>query len=287
MFSKFAINFLKTKVMRKIFIPKEEFKSSKPKSRPEKRKFQKKNTFTHFISLPLNTASIKGKLNDLQNQIISLYKEEDRKLFQFNDPNLFHITISMLTLENEEKKEKAKMILEKNKEKLLELINDIKFDIKFKNLGTFQYEKKLRREEREKETEKKNSSFQRQPEKNDVVFLSLHEDENYKKIVTISDILIREFIKENIIDDQELKSMNLLYDQSEGIFKAEKHHLTLFRVKPEADLGTIYKELSGFEFGNAECHSIDISTRFEYDEDRFYNPLHRVYFDKKKRTEER
>ena len=189
----------------------------------------------------------------------------------------------MLTLENEDKKEKAKMILEKNKEKLLELINDIKFDIKFKNLGTFQYEKKLlRKEKKEKQPEGRFSNFQRQPEKNDVVFLSLHEDENYKKVVAISDILIREFMKEEIIDDKELKSMNLLYDHAEGVFKAEKHHLTLFRVKPEADLGTIYKELSGFEFGNAECHSIDISTRFEYDEERFYNPLHRIYFDRTK-----
>ena len=282
MFSKFAINFLKAKVMRKNFIPKEEFKSSNPSSRPEKRTFKKKNTFTHFISLPLNTTSIKGKLNDLQNQIISLYKEDDRKLFQFNDPNLFHITISMLTLESEEKREKAKQILEKNKEKLLELVNDIKFEIKFKNLGTFQYEKKLQRLEKEKKTEKRFASFKIEQEKNDVVFLSLHEDENYKKIVNISDILIREFIQERIIDDQELKSMNLLYDQSEGVFKAEKHHLTLFRVKPEVDLGTLYKEMGSFEFGNAECHSIDISTRFEYDEERFYNPLHRVYFDKKK-----
>ena len=91
-------------------------------------------------------------------------------------------------------------------------------------------------------------------------------------------MLIREFIKEKIIDVSELKTMNLLFNHQESIFIAEKYHITMFRVNGNLDLKKIYDEFSGFTFGEAEFNCLDISTRFEYEENGFYAPLHRLNF---------
>ena len=55
-----------------------------------------KATFSHFISVPLIESSLKGKLSDLQKKILGCFSEDQQKLMDLNNPDLFHITLSML-----------------------------------------------------------------------------------------------------------------------------------------------------------------------------------------------
>ena len=64
-----------------------------------------------------------------------------------------------------------------------------------------------------------------------VIYLDLKEDEEYQKVKEAVDYLIRSLMKENIIANEELKSMNIEYDHQSGLFKTKKLHITLFRCK--------------------------------------------------------
>ena len=95
----------------------------------------------------------------------------------------------------------------------------------------------------------------------------------------ITHILIKEFLDKEIMDTNDLKPMKVLYDHNLGLFRAEKYHITLFRVQGDVDLEKALKNFENFEFGDVECSSLDVSTRFEYDsDDRFYQPFFRILF---------
>ncbi len=239
--------------------------------------FNKNKGFTHFISLPLIEEKLKDRFSSLQKKIYDIFPENKRKALSFNNPNLFHITLSMLCLTKESHKLEAEEIFKKSQDSITKILSEKKIRLKLGKVLCFS--KKLHKEK--EKNSRKVQIFKRKTEEKgkravSVIYLEILEDENLKKIMEISHLLIKEFIDKEIIDVSELKAMKVLYDHNIGCFRAEKFHITLFRVGEELDCEKINKELEGFEFGEVECGSIDISTRFLYEDDQFYKPLYRI-----------
>lgn len=75
--------------------------------------------------------------------------------------------------------------------------------------------------------------------------------------------------------------MRLEYDHRENLYKVEKMHVTMFRVNQ--DKGKFVDWKAGIEAGRKftvdqriPINYVDVSTRFEYDETKFYTPLTRI-----------
>ena len=67
----------------------------------------KKETFTHFISIPFISEEARSLLKTYQNNILfKAFKGDDQKALNKNDPNHFHITLCMLSL-NQDTRSKA------------------------------------------------------------------------------------------------------------------------------------------------------------------------------------
>lgn len=222
-----------------------------------------KSTFTHFISLPLIESKLKAKFQELQAKILAIFTESEKNALTLNNPDLFHITLSMLCLSKKEHYTLAKEIFQKNESLIKDIIGKTKFLLKLGKVEFF-------------EKGKKGKSFGSK-EKSNIIFVDVVENEALKKLMQISHIIIKDFIDNDIIDTSDLKSMKLLYDHTIGCFRAEKFHITLFRIQGDGiDLSKLKEEFRDFEFGEVECNSIDISTRFQYDGDKFYEPLFRI-----------
>lgn len=71
-----------------------------------------KGTFTHFMSIPFISAASRALLRQYQDLVTDCFKQQDRKALNPNNPDLFHITISMLSL-NEQTKQKAKAVYQR------------------------------------------------------------------------------------------------------------------------------------------------------------------------------
>ena len=235
-----------------------------------------KATFSHFISVPLIESSLKGKLSDLQKKILGCFSEDQQKLMDLNNPDLFHITLSMLCIPKEEQKLLAQEIMIRNQKLIEKLLENSKLTLKLGKVMAFSKQEK--KEANSKSFQKYRNSAPKNKKQQNVIYLEVQEDENLKKLMQISHIIIKDFIESNIIDTKDLKSMKVLYDHNIGCFRAEKFHITLFRVDDSLDLSVLKKELGDFEFGAVECNSIDISTRFSYDIEKFYTPLSRITF---------
>lgn len=80
--------------------------------------------------------------------------------------------------------------------------------------------------------------------------------------------------------------MNIEYDHRSNMFKNKKFHITLFRCQgltENKEFLEIFEEIKNIYSGKKiEIESFDISTRFEYDNTKFYTPLYRVPIAKKK-----
>lgn len=60
--------------------------------------------------------------------------------------------------------------------------------------------------------------------------------------------------------------MKIKFDEGTKMFRPEKFHLTLFRIKESPiDFRELFQKYQEFNFGEVKITSVDISTRFEYD----------------------
>lgn len=83
----------------------------------------------------------------------------------------------------------------------------------------------------------------------------------------MSDILIREMIKQEVIMDNELKSMHITYNHNKGVYSPDQLHLTMFRVNDKIAEKIDFKEAleksKAYSVKQAlPIESVDISTRF-------------------------
>lgn len=239
-----------------------------------KNEIMNQGTFTHFVSIPLIESALKGRLKELQSRIMGLFTEDEQKMMEINNPDLFHITLHMLCLPKDKHKEEAQEIMKSKCEEIVKTLDNTKLTINLGKVLTFS--RKFTNEGFQKPSGKHQKSFTNPQTQKNLIYLDIKDDPNLKKIMKISHILIKEFIERDIIDTSDLKPMKVIYDHGSGLFRADKYHITLFRVDSTIDLERINREFDGSEFGSVDCNSIDVSTRFSYNEEKFYSPLYRI-----------
>ncbi|KAL4493066.1 hypothetical protein ABPG72_003151 [Tetrahymena utriculariae] len=242
-------------------------------TKPKNQFVQKKNagTFTHFVSVPLNNPQIKKQIRDLQDKIYNHLSDQQKKIVSPNNPDIFHITLSMLTLPRQELKVKASQSLLNLGKQLSDLHKD-SVSVNLKNLGYFK---------------KSNKKVPGKDEFDELslIFLDIVPNELYEKLEQTCHLIIKEFIAQEIIHEDDLKSMNIFFKNSQ--YKPEKMHITLFRIREQQykdDSGeyqyynwrSVFQKYGNIDLGQVSVPHIDISTRFEYDEEKFYKPLIRL-----------
>jgi len=85
--------------------------NDKKKKRGSK-EYAKAPLLTHFFSVSLNNPIIKNEIQQIQESILKLIDPKFKKNFVTQNPDQFHITISMLSLFNDELKNKAAKVFE-------------------------------------------------------------------------------------------------------------------------------------------------------------------------------
>ena len=221
----------------------------------------KKNTqtpdFSHFISIPFVDTKIRCKLQEVQKNIINNIDKQNFNFYTVNNPNLFHLTLCMLSLKNSMIKAKVLKIFEENNENIMKLLKIPNFQLTFNKITCF------------------NEQNPRHKKLNDVIFLEPDSNEFLKIIHEISHFLITELIKYQIIESSDLNSLNLIKDEK-GQIRMSHYHLTLMRIKNTEKIQIkqlIEKIRNNFIGITIPINYLDISTRFEYDIDKFYKPL--------------
>lgn len=61
-----------------------------------------------------------------------------------------------------------------------------------------------------------------------VIYMDLANNEQLRRIEEVSHVIIKDFIRREIIHEDDLKAMNIKF--KEGKYKPEKMHITLFRI---------------------------------------------------------
>ena len=85
-------------------------------------------------------------------------------------------------------------------------------------------------------------------------------------LLPVSDFIIRQFLLAEIFDADDLKGMNLLRDEKTNLFRADKFHITLFRLKDcNTNFENLFNQYKDYEFGPVPVNYFDISTRWQYD----------------------
>lgn len=101
----------------------------------EKKNNRPKGTFTHFMSIPFISPQSRSIFRKYQDEVTSCFQLHERKALQENNPNLFHITISMLSL-TQETKVKAKAAYQRVAPQLRDILRNT--DLAFSELRYFQ-----------------------------------------------------------------------------------------------------------------------------------------------------
>ena len=215
--------------------------------------------FTHFISIPIVGHKIQISLQNLQKDVLKHVDDKFLSLCSLNNPNLFHLTLCMLNLRETSKKATILQIFNDNQDKLTKLAKNHRFELLFNKITCFSEE---------------NKGYSKL---NDVIFVEPHLNETILKIHEISDILIKDFIKFQIVDWKDIKTLNLINDEK-GRLRMNQYHLTLVRIKNRHKIQitqviqNLRKDFKGIDI---PIEFVDVSTRFEYGEDKFYKPLFR------------
>ena len=223
------------------------------------KKQAKASDFTHFISLPFFSQKIRLDLREIQGQILCEIDNKHLDSCLISNPNLFHLTLCMLSLKDTTKKAFVKRIFEENNEKLANLLTLKNFRLNFNKITCFS----------------ENNPDYIWP--NDVIFLEPDPNEYMSIIHEISHLLIKDLMKFEIIDKTNFKTLNLIEDDK-GRIRMDRIHLTLVRIKNTYKIPAKYlveklrEEFKGIEI---PVEFLDVSTRFEYDENKFYKPFFR------------
>ncbi|KRX06667.1 RNA ligase/cyclic nucleotide phosphodiesterase [Pseudocohnilembus persalinus] len=229
------------------------------------------NAFTHFISIPFLDLQHKQLFNTQQQKILQLYNEEQRKCLKPNNIDLFHITLIMLALPNQEKMKQAQQSLQQVEGEIYKILNKQKLPVKLGKVDCFKSKKT-----------NKNGEKDNNPENVNIIYRSV---QHTPELLKISNLIIKQLVEDNIVDveSENFQKSNTIYDVKQGIFRPSHFHLTLFRVNPqESPNETLYFEKKFQQINQEnqeifiESNRIDISTRFQMDSDKYYLPLHQI-----------
>lgn len=213
--------------------------------------------FTHFVSLPLTSEGSKSLLRQYQSLVNDCFKSHEQKALQPNNPNIFHVTICMLSLDHEAQI-KTKAICDRLAPQIQQLLE--KVELSFTGLGYFQ-------------------SGSKPHEGINVLYLDIAENEAFARLLKVADLLIKNFVDEQILLPEDFRPSYLSYDEQTKCYKPDKLHVTMFYVSDWK--GVTFREAveSAREIKVTQrlpVTCVDVSTRFEYDSAGYYQPLVRI-----------
>lgn len=223
----------------------------------------KKPNFTHFASLPFIRNKQREAIRNIQHLITSnLVKTVDERKMRPASNLLMHLTLGMLVLPSKELQTKACQIFEKMREEL-------EHELRLTKLTFFKldYFTRQNRKTQEKEV--------------NVIYLEPEKDNQLEKVKKIVDRVIRAMLEAKIVYPEDFGSMHVKFNKQTQMFEINAYHLTLFRLEEgvvengafKDAMEAIRKALNPLVL---DCDCIDISTRFKYDQTKFYFPLTRV-----------
>ena len=116
-----------------------------------------------------------------------------------------------------------------------------------------------------------------------VIFLEPEKNESLERIRKIADRIIRKMLEAKIVKEEDFGSMCVKFNKETNRFENNEIHLTLFRSFgiPEDEYFIELMDTLKFEPLKLDLDFLDISTRFQYDETKFYSPLTRIKLDSK------
>lgn len=176
--------------------------------------------YTHFISIPLiYHENIVDSFIKFKDAVLS---NKDQCIDQelFNKETNLHITIIMLELRTKGNVQEASKALVKAWNEILE--NKI-LPVKLHMKGL--------------------EKFGKHDNKTNVVYGKLVEDEEYEKLVKISDIIIKAMIDAKVLEKSQLSHIRYIPDC--GIYRVDKFHMTVLNTK--------YKSMSKKGMEENEC----------------------------------
>lgn len=188
----------------------------------------KKLRFTHFLSLPLINEEFKKEIISLQNSIIDTLDEPDRQKLVLNSPDIMHITLSVLKLDDAEKKELALQIFKKQQEEARKFIADNHVKISLGGLDLFGYNESSI--VTESKTTQENAG--KKPKTSGVIFLDVEEDDHMNRLRELANLWLNEYVNNGVILKEHLPEMRIVHNTEKNLYHPEKYHVTLFRFYP-------------------------------------------------------
>ena len=211
--------------------------------------------FTHFLSIPLNLPSVQDKLTEFKNKAIEKQPDLDDTLFQV--PEKIHLTMGMLSLTDDDKKNKAKELLHACKEAITQKVSShpVKFDIQ--GLGCFGEAKRTR-----------------------VVFGKIA-GSGLEDVRKVTEALSEKFLEEGLLQKDHGDEVRLHITVMNNVFRersarrdSRSKNQRYPRIPRFIDASQVMTELEDFSFGSdLELKEVHISTLKEMGEDGFYKPL--------------
>ena len=233
---------------------------------------------THFLSLPLLNKDFKLSVKNLQNKITELFDENDKKRIVVNSPDLMHITLAVMNLEEEGKKIKAMELFDQMQEQVNDFLKHSKLKINLGGLEFFGYDPtKITQNSTLIEKNIKNNT--KKP--TGVIYLEVLEDENMWKLRKVANFWLKEFVDNGIINKEDFNETHILHDHVNDIYHAEKYHVTLFRFEEGLNLTKVIENFNGLKFGETYAETIELSMMGKFDETKFYMPLKKHILDNK------
>ena len=162
----------------------------------------------YFLMVPFEDDNFLNSYNDICSKL-EKDNPKDFNKYLFQKPKKLHITLIVLDIKEDEKK----------KEKIINLINSLLKDIKsiVDNELIFNFEK---------------FDVFDDIKKAHVLFAKMIEDENYYKLKMVTNLIIKNLVKENILSKKDLENLHVKEEYSDGeLIYVLKYHITLLNVK--------------------------------------------------------
>lgn len=243
----------------------------------EAKKPEAKETYTHWVSVPLNALEYVEKFKLIQESVKTKVGAEGYKKYLYcQPPDRIHVTLGYLRLPTESLKQKATQVAEKLKEELSATYDKSSIKLDIGGISWFNKEK----------TKSEPAKVQ------GVYFLDILPNPDLNKLCSI---VFGAFVREKVVTESDLKKDHMILTPTG--WKTD-FHLTLFkssgRPKTSAEKALslqVHQELQAFAetapgFGPATTNRLEVSIRGEYAPSGFYKALAVIPLQERLRSQE-
>ena len=232
----------------------EEVKQSIAEGGAEDWKRKESWNWTHFFNVPLNIPEFKVQFDGFMDQVSQEFGDEYKDCFQ--GFVVMHLSLIQMKL-NPGRLKKLMEIMPAVEEKILEKFKDQDKLIEFGKLGSFSMGKGA-----------------------SVLYLEVQNNKLIETLNTLTHELCQLLMKEDVIDETDLKTSHIKWSSKAKKYVMEKLHITLMKstfarnYKGEnKDLKPVLAKFKENPWKPIPIDRIDVSVRGEYSADKYYLPL--------------